>query len=439
MHKLYEKLLTKKDKIVVVGLGYVGLPLALAFAKKIKTIGFDIDGHRVANYKEGKDFNGLYNQELADSKIEFTNIPEDMAEAKVFLVTVPTPIYKDKRPDLSPLKEASEMIGQNISKGSLVIYESTVYPGVTEDICGPILEACSGLKAGLDFKLAYSPERINPGDQINRLENIAKVVAGSDPETTDFLAKFYALVIEAEIFKLSSIKAAEAVKLAENAQRDINIAFMNELAIVFDKLDINSKEVIAGMNTKWNALGFTPGLVGGHCIGVDPYYFLYQAERLGYHSQIIQAGRKINDEIPYFIVQRALKKMIEAKINIGQSKIYILGATFKENFEDLRNSKVLNMIESFKDYGLEPFLVDPYADKEEIFRLTGLEIEALDQVKEADMLIFAVSHTEFRNLNPEEIKKMYKEKSDKDKILIDIKSIFSKDEMTAAGFNYWNL
>lgn len=286
----------------------MGLPLALAFSKKLETIGFDIDRKRVANYKAGKDFNGIYSQEIADSKIEFTERPEDMARARVFLVTVPTPIYKDKRPDLGPLKEASKMIGEILQPGSLVIYESTVYPGVTEDICGPILEACSGLKVGQDFKLAYSPERINPGDQVNRLENIAKVVAGSDPETTDFLGNFYALVIGAEIFKISTIKAAEAVKLAENAQRDINIAFMNELAIVFDKLDINSKEVLAGMNTKWNALGFTPGLVGGHCIGVDPYYFLYQAERLGYHSQIIQAGRKINDEIPYFIVQRAIKK-----------------------------------------------------------------------------------------------------------------------------------
>lgn len=313
MDALYNNLLEKKDKIAVLGLGYVGLPLALAFAKKTRIIGFDIDHQRIENYKAGKDFNGLYSYEIANSKIEFTSRPEDMVEAKVFLVTVPTPIYKDKRPDLGALKEASKMIGGILSPGSVVIYESTVYPGVTEDICGPLLEECSGLKKGKDFKLAYSPERINPGDQVNRLENIAKVVAASDSETTDFLVDLYSLVIEAEIFKLSSIKAAEAVKLAENAQRDINIAFMNELAIVFDKLDINSKEVLAGMNTKWNALGFTPGLVGGHCIGVDPYYFLYQAERLGYHSQIIQAGRKINDEIPFFIVQRSLKKMIEAK------------------------------------------------------------------------------------------------------------------------------
>lgn len=439
MQRLYDDIVNQKEKIAVVGLGYVGLPQVIAFSKKVKIIGYDTNQEKIKRYMEGKSFDHVISEELKNPNIEFTWEEEKLKEAKFIIVAVPTPINNDKTPDLTPVKEASMSIGRNLKKGAVVVYESTVYPGVTEDICIPILEEESGLMAGQDFKVGYSPERINPGDQIKKLENIVKIVSGIDDETRDLISSIYELIIEAGTYKVSSIKVAEAAKLVENAQRDINIAFMNELAIVFEKMDITTKEVVDAMNTKWNALGFTPGLVGGHCISVDPYYFIYQAERLGYHSQIILAGRKINDGMSDFITDITIKKMIQANKQINQSKIYIMGITFKEDCSDIRNSKVMDIINRFKEYGIDVMVVDPVVDMDEIKAIGGINLMNLADVKDADCIIFAVGHKEFKKLSIHDINKMYGDIPNNEKILIDVKSIFSKDEVENLGFSYWSL
>ncbi|NMA84460.1 MAG: nucleotide sugar dehydrogenase [Epulopiscium sp.] len=439
MQRLYDDIVNQKEKIAVVGLGYVGLPQVIAFSKKVKIIGYDTNQEKIKRYMEGKSFDHVISEELKNPNIEFTWEEEKLKEAKFIIVAVPTPINNDKTPDLTPVKEASMSIGRNLKKGAVVVYESTVYPGVTEDICIPILEEESGLMAGQDFKVGYSPERINPGDQIKKLENIVKIVSGIDDETRDLISSIYELIIEAGTYKVSSIKVAEAAKLVENAQRDINIAFMNELAMVFEKMDITTKEVVDAMNTKWNALGFTPGLVGGHCISVDPYYFIYQAERLGYHSQIILAGRKINDGMSDFITDITIKKMIQANKQINQSKIYIMGITFKEDCSDIRNSKVMDIINRFKEYGIDVMVVDPVVDMDEIKAIGGINLMNLADVKDADCIIFAVGHKEFKKLSIHDINKMYGDIPNNEKILIDVKSIFSKDEVENLGFSYWSL
>jgi UDP-N-acetyl-D-galactosamine dehydrogenase len=438
--KLYEKLIKGEEKLAVVGLGYVGLPIAVAFAEKVKTIGFDINKNKIEQYLKGEDATKEVGEEaISNTSLKFTWEEEKLQEAKFIIIAVPTPVHIDKTPDLSPVTQACVIVGRNLSKDSIIVFESTVYPGVTEEICVPVLEKESGLTCGRDFKVGYSPERINPGDKVHKLKNIVKIVSGMDVETRETVAKVYEMIIDAGVHKVGSIKAAEAAKLVENAQRDINIAFMNELAMVFEKMDINTKEVIEAMNTKWNALGFTPGLVGGHCIGVDPYYFIYQAEILGYHSQIILSGRKINDDMGGYIGEIIVKRMIKAGKLVNKAKIYIMGITFKENCPDIRNSKVFDIINRLKEYDAEVTVVDPQAEVSEVKEIYNLEVVKLSEVKEADCIVFAVAHKEFVELTKNQIDRMYRSIPPREKLMIDIKSIFNKEEMVDRGYSYWSL
>lgn len=437
---LYEKIVGKKEKIAVIGLGYVGMPIAVAFAKKVKVIGFDLNENKIELYKSGIDpTNEIGNKAIKETNVEFTSTESKLKEAKFHIVAVPTPINSDKTPNLSPVEGASAIIGRNLSKGSIVVFESTVYPGVTEDVCIPILERESGLKCGIDFKVGYSPERINPGDKVHTLEKIIKIVSGIDLDSLEEISKVYELVIEAGVYKASSIKVAEAAKVVENSQRDINIAFMNELAMVFDRMSISTNEVVEAMNTKWNALKFYPGLVGGHCIGVDPYYFIYEAEKLGYRSQIILSGRKINDGMGKFVADAAIKKLILANKVVKSSKVVILGLTFKENTPDTRNSKVVDIIASLKEYGIEPMVIDPEADKEEANNEYGIELFNISEVKAADCVILAVAHNEFKQMSIQEIDNLFGDFPNEEKVIIDIKSILNKDEVKKNGFSYWSL
>ncbi|WP_027639090.1 nucleotide sugar dehydrogenase [Clostridium cadaveris] len=437
---LYEKILKYKEKISVVGLGYVGMPIAVVFAKKVKVIGFDLNKKKVELYKSGIDpTNEVGDEAIRNSTVEFTSDETKIREAKFHIVAVPTPINSDKTPDLSPVEDASRIVGRNLTKGSIVVYESTVYPGVTEDICIPILEQESGLKCGQDFKIGYSPERINPGDKIHRLENIKKIVSGMDEESLDEISNIYELVIEAGVHRASSIKVAEAAKVVENSQRDINIAFMNELAMVFDKMGIDTNEVVEAMNTKWNALKFYPGLVGGHCIGVDPYYFVYQAEKLGYHSQIILSGRKINDGMGEFISDAIIKKLIIANKVVKQARVVILGITFKENCPDIRNSKVVDIIKRLKEYDIESIVVDPYANVEETKREYGIELVKLDAINDADCLVFAVAHNEFKKLTLEQIDGLFAKLDNSEKVIVDVKSMINIKDIYKRGYSYWRL
>lgn len=437
---LYEKLVKKQEKISVIGLGYVGMPLAVAFAKKVNVIGYDVNEQKIALYKKGIDpTNEVGDEAIKQTTVEFTSDETRLKEAKFHIVAVPTPINLDKTPNLTPVEAASTTVGRNLTKGSIVVYESTVYPGVTEDICIPILERESGLKCGIDFKVGYSPERINPGDKVNRLETITKIVSGIDEESLNEIAMVYELIIEAGVHKASSIKVAEAAKVVENSQRDINIAFMNELAMVFDRMGIDTKEVIEAMNTKWNALGFYPGLVGGHCIGVDPYYFIYQAEKLGYHSQIILAGRKINDGMGEFVADAVIKKLILADKVVKKAKVVILGITFKENCPDTRNSKVIDIIKRLKEYGNEPIVYDPLADKNDAKEEYGIDLVDIEDIKDADCLVFAVAHDEFKNMSFDQMDALFGNFSNNEKIIIDVKSIFDKKAIEERGYSYWRL
>lgn len=438
--KLYDKIVKKKEKISVVGLGYVGMPIAVAFAKKVDVIGFDLNKKKIELYKSGIDpTNEVGNEEIKKTIVEFTADETKLREAKFHIIAVPTPINSDKTPDLSPVEGASRIVGRNLTKGSIVVYESTVYPGVTEDICVPILEKESGLKCGIDFKIGYSPERINPGDKVHRLENIIKIVSGMDEESLDEIAKVYELVIEVGVHRAGSIKVAEAAKVVENSQRDINIAFMNELAMVFDRMGIDTREVVEAMNTKWNALGFTPGLVGGHCIGVDPYYFVYEAEKLGYHSQIILSGRKINDGMGKFVADAIIKKLILANKVVRQANVVILGVTFKENTPDTRNSKVVDIIDALKEYGIEPIVVDPEADSDEAKHEYGIDLVDINEVKDADCLVLAVAHDTFKQMSWNDIDALYGDFDTKEKVLIDVKSILDRKEIEEKGYSYWRL
>lgn len=437
---LFNDIVDKKEKIAVIGLGYVGMPIAVAFAKKVNVIGFDLNKKKIELYKSGIDpTNEVGNDAIKNTAVEFTSDELKLKDAKFHIVAVPTPINSDKTPDLSPVEGASRIVGRNLTYGSIVIYESTVYPGVTEDICVPILEKESGLKCGIDFKIGYSPERINPGDNVHRLENITKIVSGMDEECLEEIAKVYELVIEAGVYRAGSIKVAEAAKVVENSQRDINVAFMNELAMVFDRMGIDTKEVIDAMNTKWNALGFTPGLVGGHCIGVDPYYFVYEAEKLGYHSQIILSGRKINDGMGKFVADAIIKKLILANKVVRQAKVVILGITFKENTPDTRNSKVVDIIYSLKEYGIEPIVVDPEADAAEAKHEYGIDLVDIEAVSDADCVVLAVAHNIFINMSWDEIDSLFGEFDSKDKVIIDVKSILDRKKVEEKGYSYWRL
>jgi len=437
---LFKKIMNREEKVSVVGLGYVGMPIAIAFAKKADVIGFDLNEKKIKLYKSGIDpTNEVGNEAIRETNVEFTADESKLKEARFHIVAVPTPINLDKTPDLSPVEEASTIVGRNLTKGSIVVYESTVYPGVTEDICVSILEKESGLKCGLDFKVGYSPERINPGDKVNRLENIIKIVSGMDDESLNEIAKVYELVIEVGVHRASSIKVAEAAKVVENSQRDINIAFMNEIAMVFDRMGIDTKEVIDAMNTKWNALGFYPGLVGGHCIGVDPYYFIYKAEKLGYHSQIILSGRKINDGMGKFVADTIIKKLIIANKVVKQSKVVILGITFKDNCPDIRNSKVVDIIKSLSEYGIEPIVVDPEADATEAKHEYGINLVDIKDVRDADCLVLAVAHEDFKKMSLVEMDSLFGKCDNNAKVLIDVKGILDKSEIEKKGYSYWRL
>ncbi len=436
---LYQDLLSKKEKLSVIGLGYVGMPLAVAFAKKVHVIGYDLNEKTIELYKSGIDpTNEVGNDAVKQTTVEFTADEKRIREAKFHVIAVPTPINSDKTPNLHPVESASEIVGRNLTKGSIVVYESTVYPGVTEDICIPILEKSSGLKCGADFKVGYSPERINPGDKVHRLENIVKIVSAIDDESLEEIAKVYELIIEVGVHRTSTIKVAEAAKVVENSQRDINIAFMNELAMVFDRMGIDTKEVIEAMNTKWNALGFYPGLVGGHCIGVDPYYFIYQAEKLGYHSQIILSGRKINDGMGEFVADATIKQLILAGKTVNKAKVAILGITFKENCPDTRNTRVVDVIKRLNEYDIYPIVSDPLAEKSEVMDEYNIGLIDFSEINNVDCLIFAVAHDQYKKLSFEQVDELFT-KDGTDKVLIDVKSIFDRKIFNIPGFKYWRL
>ena len=438
---VYKKLIEKKENLALVGLGYVGMPIAVAFAKKgLNVIGFDLNKAKIELYKSGIDpTHEVGNEVIGTTTVQFTSDETDLKNAKFIIVAVPTPVNTDHTPDLAPVIGASEIVGRNLTKGTIVVYESTVYPGCTEDVCIPILENESGMKCGVDFKVGYSPERINPGDKVHRLENIHKIVSGCDAESLENIQNVYDIVIEVGTHPVSNMRTAEAVKVVENSQRDINIAFMNELAMVFDRMDIDTNEVVDGMNTKWNALGFRPGLVGGHCIGVDPYYFTYEAEKLGYHSQIILNGRIVNDSMGAFVADAAVKQMIAAGQAPKKSKVVILGLTFKENCPDTRNSKVDDIIKQLNTYGIEPTVVDPWASAQDAMHEYGVNLTKLEDVSGADCVIVAVAHNEFRALSLNAIKKLYREGVDDEKVLIDVKGIYKVSALKESGIRYWRL
>lgn len=436
---LYEDIVSGKEKLSLVGLGYVGMPIAVAFARKIKVVGFDLNAAKIDLYKNGIDpTNEVGNDVIKNTTVEFTADPSKLKEAKFHIVAVPTPVNDDHTPDLTPVEGASRILGQNLTKGSVIVFESTVYPGVTEDICVPILEKESGLKCGVDFKIGYSPERINPGDKVHRLETITKIVSGMDAETLDTVAKIYELVVEAGVYRAESIKVAEAAKVIENSQRDINIAFMNELSIIFNKMGIDTKAVLDAAGTKWNFLKFSPGLVGGHCIGVDPYYLTYKAEELGYHSQIILSGRRINDDMGKYVAESLVKNLIKADIPVKGAKVAILGFTFKENCPDTRNTKVIDIYKELNEYGIRPIVVDPAADADEAKRLYGIEFETMDAVKDMDAVLVAVAHTQFLELAKKDIASFFNPKHSK-KVFLDIKGLFNRKEYDNDEYIYWRL
>lgn len=435
---LYEKLVSGEEKLSLVGLGYVGMPIAVAFARKVKVVGFDLNEQKIGLYQSGIDpTNEVGGEVIKNTSVEFTADASKLREAKFHIVAVPTPVNDDHTPDLTPVEGASRLLGQNLVKGSVVVFESTVYPGVTEDICVPILEAESGLKCGVDFKIGYSPERINPGDKVHRLETITKIVSGMDEETLDTVAKVYELVVEAGVYRAESIKVAEAAKVIENSQRDINIAFMNELSIIFHKMGIDTKAVLDAAGTKWNFLNFFPGLVGGHCIGVDPYYLTYKAEELGYHSQIILSGRRINDDMGRYVAESLVKNLIKSDIPVKGAKVAILGFTFKENCPDTRNTKVIDIYKELGEYGIKPAVVDPAADADEAKRLYGITFCDVKEIKDMDAVVVAVAHSRFLELSKEDIAAFFNPQH-KVKVLMDIKGLFDKKDFQE-DYLYWRL
>lgn len=439
-NSIYSGLISGREKLALVGLGYVGMPIAVEFAKHVQVIGYDINEKRVNDYKNGYDPTNEIGSAIKHTTVDFTADPTRLKEARFIIVAVPTPVNPDTTPDLRPVEGASRSVGQNLTPGTIVVFESTVYPGVTEDICVPIIEKESGLKCGVDWKIGYSPERINPGDKVHTLTTIRKIVSGMDEESAHEIKKVYDIVIKAGTFPVSTIKTAEAIKVVENSQRDINIAFVNEVAMICDKMGIDTDEVIAGMNTKWNALGFRPGLVGGHCIGVDPYYLTNAAEKLGYHSQIILNGRKVNDSMGAYIAEAAIKQMIEAGMAPKKATVVILGITFKENCPDVRNSKVIDIINRLKEFEIKPIISDPWADGATAKHEYGIDLVSYAEIPKADCVIVAVGHNEFRSLSMMKLKGLFKEElPDEEKVLIDVKSLYRKDELEASNMRYWRL
>lgn len=441
MNDLFNKIKSGEEAVSLVGLGYVGMPIAVAFANEgVKVIGFDLNKAKIELYKNGKDpTNEVGDDAIKQTSVMFTSDERDLRNAKFHIVAVPTPVNQDHTPDLTPVIGASEIVGRNLTKGSIVVFESTVYPGVTEDVCLPIIERESGLKCGVDFKIGYSPERINPGDKVHRLENIRKIVSGCDADALEEIKSVYDLVIKVGTYPVSNIKTAEAVKVVENSQRDINIAFMNELAMVFDRMGIDTNEVVDGMNTKWNALGFRPGLVGGHCIGVDPYYFTYEAEKLGYHSQIILNGRIVNDSMGKYVADAAIKQMIKVGKAPVKSKVVILGLTFKENCPDTRNSKVSDVYNTLVEYGVKPVVIDPWASERDAMHEYNIELSPFEAAYDADCIILAVAHNEFKQIGLDKLSEMYKNIPQNEKVLIDVKGLYSVSDLEASGLSYWRL
>lgn len=438
MKNLYGDIAKGKAKISLVGLGYVGMPIAIEFAKRgVSVIGFDLNKAKIETYKSGIDpTHEVGDEVIKNTTVEFTADEKDLQKAKFHIVAVPTPVNDDHTPDLSPIEGASQIVGRNLTKGSIVVFESTVYPGVTEDVCLPILEKESGLKCGIDFKIGYSPERINPGDKVHRLNTITKIVSGMDEETLDCVAKVYEIVVDAGVHRAQSIKVAEAAKVIENSQRDINIAFMNELSIIFNKIGIDTKSVLEAAGTKWNFLKFFPGLVGGHCIGVDPYYLTYKAEMLGYHSQVILAGRRINDDMGRYVAENLVKNLIKVEKPVKNAKVAILGFTFKENCPDTRNSKVFDIVKELREYGIEPIVADPIADSQEAKRLYGIEFEDIKNLRDMDAVIMAVAHDEFTKFDMCDVDNLFGQGR---KVLLDIKGLFDRDAYEKAGYCYWRL
>lgn len=437
---IYKGLIAGKEKIALVGLGYVGMPIAVEFAKHVPVIGFDINEKRVNEYRNGIDSTNEVGEAISKTTVDFTADPTRLKEAKFIIVAVPTPVNDDTTPDLRMVQGASKIVGQNLTEGTIVVFESTVYPGVTEDVCVPIIEKESGLKCGIDWKIGYSPERINPGDRVHTLTTIRKIVSGMDEESAREIKRVYDIVIKEGTVQVSNIKTAEAVKVIENSQRDINIAFMNEVAMICDKMGIDTDEVIYGMNSKWNALGFKPGLVGGHCIGVDPYYLTNAAEKLGYHSQIILNGRKVNDSMGAYVADAAIKEMIEAGLAPKKATVVILGITFKENCPDTRNSKVVDIIKRLREYDIHPLVSDSWADIDVAKQEYGVDLLPFNEIPKADCVVVAVGHGEYRSMSMMQLKELFKpESADEEKVLIDVKSLYRMDELKASGMRFWRL
>lgn len=426
----------QQRKIAVIGLGYVGLPVAIAFAEKFFVVAYDKNSERVAALNHNIDKTGeITREQLQTTTALITSEPNQLTHADFYIITVPTPIDASKRPDLSFLLDASRLVARYLKEGDIVVYESTVYPGATEEDCLPVLEAYSGFKAGIHFKVGYSPERINPGDKKHGFAQITKVVSSQDEASLEIIAQVYGSVVQAGVYRAENIKTAEAAKIIENTQRDVNIALMNELAIIFNRMGIDTQKVLAAAETKWNFLPFKPGLVGGHCIGVDPYYLTYQAERYGYKPEMILAGRRINDHIGKYIAQQTIKKMIRAGYIIHAARIGILGITFKENCSDIRNSKVMDIIHELQEYGVECLVHDPHADPEETYAHYGIALTSWDLLNELDSLIVAVSHEAFKQYSISE----YRQKLRCHSILIDIKGMLSPHECAQAGIDLWRL
>ena len=432
----FNELINKDEKVSVVGLGYVGFPLLIELAKTYDVIGFDVNEAKVNNYIKGIDETNEVGDELTKQTTAFMTSDEtNLQDAKFHIVAVPTPINQDKTPNLTPIIEASKTVARNLTKGSIVVFESTVYPGTTEEICVPILEEYSNLEFERDFKVGYSPERINPGDKVNTLTNITKVVSGSDKEASEVIYNVYDAIIEAGIHQAPTIKVAEAAKVIENAQRDINIAFMNELSVVFNKMDINTNDVLKAAGTKWNFLKFEPGLVGGHCIGVDPYYFMYKAEELGYHSQIISAGRKINDEMGKHVASNVIKQLIHSGQQVKGADVAIFGITFKENVPDVRNTKIVDIINELKEYGVNTIIYDPVADKKDVKSTYNLDLATKEEMQNLNAIILAVPHEEFKELSLNNFNSLYEGQ----KVFVDIKEVFDRKVFESDGYYYWSL
>lgn len=426
--------------VMVIGLGYVGLPLAAAFSKRVKTFGYDIDETRIKSYLSGHDITAeIGDATLQQAAIEFTTNPKDIGAADYIIVTVPTPITTENKPDLSPLIQASHMIGMHMKKGALVVFESTVHPGATEEICVPVITKASGFKLGVDFTVGYSPERINPGDKKNRLADIVKIVAGSDEKTTEEMAALYGLIIDAGVYKADTIKVAEAAKIIENTQRDVNIAFMNDMAMALTTLDIDTKEVLKAMNTKWNALGFFPGLVGGHCIGVDPYYLTTELAKNGYHSPLITGARAINENMSDFVTNAFIKEMALADIKIKNAKVAIFGITFKADCPDIRNSKVIDIVKQLQAYEIEPLIIDPLASGDTLKQVHGLTLSNPEELKDLDGIIVAVDHETFKQQLTKDVIDSYFNKNNLQNVVVDVKCMLMRNDFKGPEYRYWRL